>query len=57
MQHSDAGAWEVGVLPPSGSHPQREVPQLAVASDIAYFELKDEGFLPKSSFKAELLIK
>lgn len=43
MQHLAAGAWEVGVLPSTGSHPQRGVPPLVV-DGVAYFELKDELF-------------
>lgn len=56
-QSLDAGAWEVGVLPSTGSHPQREVPPLTVVDGVAYFELKDEVFLPKSCFESELSIK
>lgn len=47
MQRLDAGAWEVGVLPSTGSHAQRGVPPLAVVDGVAYFELKDEVFRVK----------
>lgn len=57
MQCLDAGAWEAGVLPSTGRHPQRGVPPLALVDGAAYFEMKDEVFLPKSCFESELSIK
>lgn len=56
MQRLDAGAWQIGVLPSTGSHPQRGVPSLAVVDGVAYFELKDEVFLPQSCLESELSI-